>query len=51
MGQEFFYESTNPMLRRSYGAIYLKDMSYKEFGEYLVPVRNLLKAKEELGGS
>ena len=48
MGQEFFYERTNPMLRRSYGAIYLKDMSYKEFGEYLVPVRNLLKAKEQL---
>jgi glucosamine-6-phosphate deaminase len=45
LGQEFFYESTNPMLRRSYGAIYLKDMNYKEFSEYLVPVRSLLKAK------
>jgi glucosamine-6-phosphate deaminase len=51
MGQEFFYESTNPMLRRSYGAIYLKDMSYKEFTEYLVTVRNLLKAKGKLEGS
>jgi glucosamine-6-phosphate deaminase len=51
MGQEYFYESPNPMFRRSYGAIYLKDMSYKEFSEYLVPVRRLLKAKEMLGGA
>jgi glucosamine-6-phosphate deaminase len=51
MSKEFFYESANPMLRRSYGAIYLKDMSYKEFSEYLVPVRSLLKAKEMLGAS
>jgi hypothetical protein len=48
MGKEFFYESTNPMLRRSYGAIYLKDMSYKEFSNYLIPVRSLMKAKEKL---
>jgi glucosamine-6-phosphate deaminase len=51
LGKEFFYGSTNPLFRRSYGAIYLKDMSYKEFTEYLVPVRRLLKAKEMLGGS
>jgi hypothetical protein len=38
------------MLRRSYGAIYLKDMSYKEFTDYLIPVRSLLKAKEMLEG-
>jgi len=51
MGKEYFYGSTNPLLRRSYGAIYLKDMNYKEFTDYLVPVRRLLKAKEMLGGS
>ncbi len=45
MGHDYFYESTSPMMRRSYGAIYLKDMTYKEFSEYLVPVRSLLKAK------
>jgi glucosamine-6-phosphate deaminase len=48
LGNEYFYDSPNPMMRRSYGAIYLKDMSYKEFSEYLVPVRRLLKAKEML---
>ncbi len=51
LGAEFFYESANPMLRRSYGAIYLKDMSYKEFVDYLVPVRSLLKAKSMLEGN
>jgi len=50
VGKEFFYGSPNPMLRRTYGAIYLKDMSYREFSEYLVAVRRLLKAKEMLGG-
>jgi len=50
LGKEFFYGSTNPLFRRSYGAIYLKDMSYREFTDYLVPVRKLLKAKEMLGG-
>jgi glucosamine-6-phosphate deaminase len=50
MGKEYFYESTNPMLRRSYGAIYLKDMSYQEFSDYMIPVRSLLKAKELLEG-
>ncbi len=50
MGKEYFYDSPNPLLRRSYGAIYLKTMSYKEFSDYLVPVRRLLKAKEMLGG-
>jgi glucosamine-6-phosphate deaminase len=51
MGQQYFYDSPNPMLRRSYGAIYLKDMSYREFSDYLIPVRSLLKAKEMLGGN
>jgi glucosamine-6-phosphate deaminase len=45
LGKEYFYASPNQLLRRSYGAIFLKDMSYREFSEYLVPVRDLLKAK------
>jgi glucosamine-6-phosphate deaminase len=48
LGKEFFYKSANPMLRRAYGAIYLNDMSYEEFTACMVPVRNLLKAKERL---
>jgi glucosamine-6-phosphate deaminase len=48
LGKEFFYNNPNPMLRRAYGAIFLNDMSYEEFTDYMVPVRNLLKAKEKL---
>jgi glucosamine-6-phosphate deaminase len=48
LGKEFFYNSKSPMLRRAYGAIFLKDMSYDEFTSFMVPVRNLLKAKERL---
>lgn len=48
LGKEFFYDSSSPMLRRAYGAIFLKDMSYEEFTASMVPVRNLLKAKEKL---
>ena len=48
LGKEFFYNSSGPMLRRAYGAIFMKDMSYDEFTAYMVPVRNLLKAKEKL---
>ncbi|MBP1668415.1 MAG: glucosamine/galactosamine-6-phosphate isomerase [Bacteroidetes bacterium] len=48
LGKEYFYDSTSPMLRRAYGAIFLKDMSYDEFTESMIPVRNLLKAKEKL---
>jgi glucosamine-6-phosphate deaminase len=48
MGEDYFYDSENPMKRRSYGAIYLKTMSYKEFSEYMASVRRLLIQKEEL---
>lgn len=48
LGKDYFYESPNPMLRRAYGAIYLKDMSYSEFSEHIVSVRRLLKAKGEM---
>ncbi|MDR1406395.1 MAG: hypothetical protein LBI89_04245 [Prevotellaceae bacterium] len=48
LGQEYFYNSENPMKRRSYGAIYLKAMSYKEFSDYMKPVRRLLTMKDAL---
>lgn len=48
LGKDFFYNSPNPMLKRAYGAIYLKDMTYKEFSEHIKGVRRLLKAKEQL---
>lgn len=48
MGKGYFYANDNPMKRRSYGAIFLKTMSYKEFSDYMVPVRRLLTMKGEL---
>jgi len=48
LGKDYFYGNNNPMKRRSYGAIYIKTMSYKEFSDYMVPVRRLLTMKEEL---
>jgi glucosamine-6-phosphate deaminase len=48
LGKDFFYSSPNPLLRRAYGAIYMRDMSYNEFSKYLRSVRRLLEAKGEL---
>ncbi|MEO7424563.1 MAG: glucosamine-6-phosphate deaminase [Fibrobacteria bacterium] len=48
MGREFFYGDPHPMMRRSYGAIYLKDMSYAEFRAEMEPVYRLLEAKKDL---
>ncbi|HEX3008943.1 MAG TPA: hypothetical protein VHO90_15170 [Bacteroidales bacterium] len=48
LGRDFFYNSPNPMLKRAYGAIFLKDMTYKEFSEHVKGVRRLLKAKDQL---
>lgn len=48
LGKDFFYDSPNPMLKRAYGAIFMKDMTYKEFAEHIKSIRRLLKAKEQL---
>lgn len=48
LGKDYFYSSPNPMMRRSYGAIYMKDMSYPEFTEVMVPVRRLLDSKKAM---
>jgi glucosamine-6-phosphate deaminase len=48
MGNDYFYDSENPIKRRSYGAIYLKTMSYKEFSDYMAHARRLLTMKEKL---
>ena len=48
VGENYFYGSDNLMLRRTYGAIYLKDMTYDEFHEYMIPVKKLLETKQAL---
>jgi glucosamine-6-phosphate deaminase len=48
LGGEFFYGDPHPLMRRSYGAIYLKDMSYPEFQAEMEPVHRFLDAKKNL---
>ena len=48
MGRDFFYASPNPMLRRAYGAIYLKDMTYPEFRAEMEPLYAFLDSKKNL---
>lgn len=48
LGEDYFYRSDDPMLKRAYGMIYLKDMTYKEFVDYMVPVKQLLDVKERM---
>lgn len=45
MGEDYFYKSDDPMMKRAYGMIYLKDMIYDEFEQYMRPVKRLLDIK------
>lgn len=47
-GDDFFYNSESMMMKRAFGVIYLKDMTYNEFKEYLIPVKRLLETKAEM---
>lgn len=47
-GKEFFYDSQLPLLKRSYGAIYLKEMSYKEFCYEIEFIKNMIDNKKGL---
>lgn len=48
MGEDYFYKSESMMMKRAYGMIYLKDMTYDEFHSYMVPVKRLLEVKDAL---
>lgn len=48
LGRDFFYGSPHPMMRRAYGAIYLKDMSYPEFRAEMEPMYRFLDSKKSL---
>lgn len=48
LGEDYFYNSDSMMMKRAYGMIYLKEMSYDEFAEYMVPVKRLLETKDAI---
>jgi glucosamine-6-phosphate deaminase len=48
LGKEHFYQSDYPIMRRAFGAIYLKDMSYDEFMKETDNIRILEECKRPL---
>ena len=48
LGEDYFYKSDDPMMKRAYGMIYLKDMTYDEFEWYMRPVKRLLDTKNAM---
>ena len=47
-GRDFFYDSKLPLLKRSYGAIYLKEMTYKEFRGEIEFIKDMIDTKKVL---
>ena len=45
LGEDFFHDSDDPMLKNTCGMIYLKDMDYNAFRKYMVPVKRFLEMK------
>lgn len=48
LGRETFYGHPHPMMKRAFGALYLKDMGYAAFVEEMKPHRELMRAKERV---
>jgi len=48
LGKDAFYGHPHPMMKRAFGAIYLRDMSYAEFVEETRPLKQLVKNKEQV---
>ena len=45
LGEDYFYNADTMMMRRTYGNIYIKDMTYEEFHKQMIPVKQLLEIK------
>lgn len=48
LGEDYFYRSDSMMMKRAFGLIYLKDMTYDEFRQYMIPVKRLLETKDAM---
>ncbi|MGC8803757.1 MAG: hypothetical protein ACP5PS_08315, partial [Bacteroidales bacterium] len=48
LGEKYFYESEHPMLRRAYGALFIKEMTYEEFCNEIRFIRRLLALKDSI---
>lgn len=48
LGEKYFYASDHPMLRRAYGAIFIKEMTYDEFSREIRFIKRLLALKDSM---
>jgi len=48
LGKDFFYNSNLPLLRRSYGALYIKEMTYPEFCSEIEYIKGMIDIKKGL---
>ena len=46
LGNDFFYDSPLPLLKRSYGTIYIKEMTYKEFCAEIEFIKGMIDTKK-----
>ncbi|HEY5590588.1 MAG TPA: hypothetical protein VIK55_06175 [Paludibacter sp.] len=48
LGKDFFYDSQLPLLKRSYGSLYIKEMTYKEFCSEIEFIKGMIDTKKGL---
>jgi len=48
LGKDFFYNSKSPMLKRSYGSLYIKEMTYPEFCNEIEFIKGMIDTKKGL---
>ena len=48
LGKDFFYNSKSPLLKRSYGALYIKEMTYQEFCSEIEFIKGMIDTKKGL---
>jgi len=48
LGKDFFYNSNSPLLKRSYGALYIKEMTYPEFCSEIEYIKGMIDTKKGL---
>jgi len=48
LGKDFFYNSKSPLLKRSYGALYIKEMNYPEFCLEIEFIKGMIDTKKGL---
>jgi len=48
LGKDFFYNNNSPLLKRSYGALYIKEMTYPEFCNEIEYIKGMIDIKKGL---